>query len=325
MGDQTSMEGQVRALLAFDQNFRFDDEDIAWLETTFPQVDFISADVREMEDVSGPVDLAMGWLPYDLLDLPGLKWVQLPSVGIDRYLRIGPLPDGLVVTNARGVFGVPGAEHAIALTFALARQIHIHVRQTERREWKRNPVSIEVHGSKVLVVGLGDIGTEIARCFHALGANVSAVRRTRAEAPPFVDSVHPPSELVSVVGDADIVILALPGTTSTRGLFDRSCIDALQPGVLLVNVGRGDTVDEEALVEALKTGRLGGVGLDVTSVEPLPSDSPLWGFDNVIITSHSMGMTPHKTLRRRELFAENLGRFLQGETLVNVVDPELGY
>ncbi|MFC0526657.1 D-2-hydroxyacid dehydrogenase [Phytohabitans kaempferiae] len=313
----------TEVLLAYAGHFRLDPADVAELRHRFPGVRFAEAEVSAIgpTDVD-TVDVIMGTPPAGLLGGGRLRWLQLPSVGLDGRR----FPDGLLVTNARGVFAIPAAEHAVALTLALCRRIDVHVRQARDRVWRRNDACLELTGSTVLVVGLGDIGTAVAERFHGLGCTVVGIRRRLDQPlPPHVSAVVPPDQLVSAVAGADVVVLALPHTPRTAGLFDRAAVAALRPRALLVNVGRGAVLDEPALIERLAAGTIAGAGLDVSAEEPPPPSSPLWTLDNVILTSHSVGVSPHRSRRRRELFADNLDRFLAGRPLRNVVDPARGY
>ncbi len=269
----------------------------------------------------------VGW-PDDrmLAAMPRLEWVQLPSAGADRYVGNDRLSDRIALTTASGVFGIAGAEHALALLFAVARDIRTHVEQTVSRRWAKHASSFEIFDSTIAVFGLGSIGSETARRLSALGANVIGFKRTPATTvPDYLSEVHTVDSAKSVLSRCDAAVLAMPGTPATSGLFDREMIESLKPGAIVVNVGRGSAVDQEALIAALESGRLGGAGLDVTDPEPLPDDHPLWRAPNVIIASHSMNVFHRKDERRFRLLEENLERFVAGEEPANLVDHRRGY
>ena len=317
----------IKAVMSYSGDFYLDDNHVEQLKEQFPQVKFVAMNKEELvsEDLADAV-VYVGW-PSDeeLQAMPLLQWVQLPSAGADNYVNRPTMKESVVVTNASGVFGVPGAEHALALMLAFTRQLPVHFRQQSERIWKRNPYCLEIQDSTVVVVGLGDIGTEVARKAKGLGAYVIAVKRSAGERPPFVDELCKITDLDSALAKADFIVLALPSTDETNGIINADRIKLMKKGAVFVNVGRGTVVDELALIEALQSGHLEGAGLDVTEVEPLPDTSPLWSMPNVIITSHAVGVTPKKSARRTALLTTNIERFLQGEALLNTVIRTRGY
>ncbi|MDF2958934.1 MAG: D-2-hydroxyacid dehydrogenase [Paenibacillus sp.] len=317
----------IKAVLSYAGDFTLDDSHEEKLRKQLPQVTFVCKKRSELvkSDLEDAV-VFIGW-PTDeeLLAMPSLRWVQLPSAGADSIVNRPLLKDDVTVTTSSGVFGVPGAEHALALMLAFTRQLHVHLRQQSERIWKRNPYCLEIQDSVVTVIGMGDIGTEAARKAKGLGAYVIGVKRSLAEPPPFVDELCLTSDLDSALAKSDFIVSALPLTHETKGIISAERIQRMKRGAVFVNVGRGPTVDEEALIEALQSGRLEGAGLDVTEIEPLPDTSPLWSMPNVIITSHAVGVTPKKAQRRTGLFLENFEKFLQGEPLRNTVVRSRGY
>jgi len=195
-------------------------------------------------------------------------------------------------------------------------------------EWLRKPAMTEgmqsIAGKTMLVVGLGGIGTEVARRAAALDMRVIGTRRSSRDGPDFVDYVGLSDELHELAGQADFIVNALPLTPATTGLFDQHFFAAAKRGMHFINVGRGRTVVTDDLVAALREGQVAGAGLDVTDPEPLPGDHPLWQFDNVIITPHVASRGANR-VRHKLLTIENLRRFVAGDALLNVVDPNLGY
>lgn len=252
-----------------------------------------------------------------------LKWIQLPSAGANSY--VGRIPAHILLTSANGVYGVPASEHVFALMLAVARAIPQYVRNQAEPRWDREGSFVELYGSTCGVLGLGDIGLAVAERARAFGMRVIGSRRTKGNPPPGLEEVFAPGDLERMLAQCDFVVNTLPETPATRGLLDRSKLRAMKQGAVVVNVGRGTTIDEAALVEALQDGHLGGAGLDVFEEEPLPGASALWSMPNVIITPHVGGSSPRGDERVAELFLDNLRRYREGRTLRNLVDRELGY
>jgi phosphoglycerate dehydrogenase-like enzyme len=260
---------------------------------------------------------------------PELHWIQTWQVGVERCVALpGLLDRGIVLTNTQRTSGVPIAEHAIALTLALARGLPTYARQQQSGTWARDGEGLrarELTGSTLLVVGLGGIGSEIARRAHGLGMRVIATRNSSREGPDFVAKVGLSNELLTLAAEADVIVNAAPLTPATTGLFDRDFFAAAKRGALFVNIARGASVVTEDLIEALQDGQLAGAGLDVTEPEPLPADHPLWRLPNVIITPHVAADSAAQGERYVLLVTENLRRYVIGEPLLNVVDVQRGY
>lgn len=254
-----------------------------------------------------------------------LRWVQSNSMGTDLILSAGPQLKSATVTCARGIYAGEIAEHATALLLALLRGLHNSRDRQHAREWQRSTLRT-LHGSRVLVLGWGTIGQTTARLLISLGAHVRAARRTQA-APAIIDgvTVHGPATWRSLLPETDALILALPSTRETRGIIGRDELAALPEHALIVNVGRGGTVDEPSLLEALRLGRIEGAALDVFDAEPLSADSALWDEPRLLITPHVARSLEKPPYRWEPLFVENLRRFADGEPLLNVVDKEAGY
>jgi phosphoglycerate dehydrogenase-like enzyme len=253
--------------------------------------------------------------------------MQSNSMGVDRILSAGRVLDDVVITNARGVYDDELAEHALSLVLALVRELH-HIRDDQHKQrWARRSLRT-VNGMNVLVLGWGGIGQGIARRLNALGAQVHGVRRSHSGAPTFVSprvSVGGIDTWRSMLPTTNILMLALPLTLETYRMVGSDELAALPQGSFVVNVGRGETLDETALLDAVHAGHVCGAALDVMEHEPLPPDNPLWHEPNVLITPHlgrSLEQTP---FRWESLFVENLRRYASGEPLLNVVDQERGY
>ena len=299
----------------------------------------VVADQREAIAQLADADAILGWLSPAILEAGArLRWVQLPAAGVERYLDMPGLADGhLILTNAQRIFAPGGAEHVLAMTLMLSRRFPTAMALQRDRRWDIEPLTgpspysgagselMELRGRTMLVAGLGGIGTETARLASGIGMRVVATRNSSREGPDFVDYVGLSSELDSLAAEADVIVNALPLTPATERMFDGAFFSVVKPGAFYISIGRGRTTDTDALVDALRTGRLAGAGLDVTDPEPLPPDHVLWALPNVIITPHLGGDSDAHMDRMWELFRENLRRFAVGEPLLSVVDLDRGY
>lgn len=290
------------------------------------------------EDI-GSADACIGNVPAEVLRRagelsakngvkPSFKWMQLQSAGADQYTRPGVLPENVILTNSAGAYGTSVSEHMVAMTFALIRRFDQYIKQQEKHIWASAGGVTSIEGSTVLVLGLGDIGGRYAARMHALGAHVIGVRRTKKEdKPEYLDEQHVIADLDELLPRADIVAMVLPGGDATCHIMDERRLRLMKKGAYLINDGRGNAIDPEALKRVLKDGHLGGVGLDVTEPEPLPADDELWDMDRVIITPHIAGQfLLAKTFENVvKIAGENLHAFLNGEKLKHVVNRKTGY
>lgn len=313
----------------------------AELAEVAPGVDLVVVeDGRAAAAEAHDADAVLGVLNADILAAGGrLRWVQLYSAGVERYLAIPGFAEAgnIVLTNAQRIFAPGGAEHALGMALALSRRLHIARDLQHEKRWDRAPLTgpspyvgegselLELRGRTMLVIGLGGIGTETARIAHGIGMRVIATRNSSREGPDFVERVGLASELLEMAPEADVIVNALPLTPATDGLVDASFFESTRPSALYITLGRGRTTDTDALVAALREGRIAGAGLDVTEPEPLPPDHPLWSMENVLITPHLGGDSDGHMERLWILFRENLRRFAGGEPLLAVVDRERGY
>ena len=256
--------------------------------------------------------------------------MQVGSAGVERYLRIPQLGSGeVLLTNGQRLASPEIGEHVMALTRALARGLDRAVAAQAKGVWLRSEIAssaplVRLRGKTMLVVGLGGIGTEVARLASAAGMRVIATRSSRRSGPSFVDRVGLSEDLLDFAAEADVVANCLPLTPETEDIFDAEIFSAMRPTAFFINVGRGGTVDTDALIAALESGQIAGAGLDVTDPEPLPADHPLWKVQGVIITPHYAAWSDVGRERRWLLFRENLRRFVAGERLFSVVDPGTG-
>jgi phosphoglycerate dehydrogenase-like enzyme len=274
-------------------------------------------------------DAAFGTLDAELLArAPKLAWLQAPQAAPPAgYFFPELVAHPVQVTNFRGIYNDHVAIHAVAMLLALARGLPTYIRQQSRGEWIRHLADEDVlhlPESTVLVVGVGGIGAEIARMVRALGATVIGVDPRRTEPMEGV-AICAPAELDRLLSRADAVIVTLPHTPESEGLFDERRLALMRPGGLLVNIGRGATVRLAALTQALKQGRLGGAALDVFEQEPLPPDHPLWREPRALLTPHVAVVGPYILERRLGVLCDNAQRFETGLPLRNVVDKALWY
>jgi phosphoglycerate dehydrogenase-like enzyme len=249
---------------------------------------------------------------------PALRWVQAIGAGTDHF-RGAELGPDVVVTNAAGVAAVPIAEFVIGQLLAIWKRFDQLTDQQRRHVWE--PVyGRHVSGLALGLVGLGAIGTAVAERARVLGMQVIAVRRRPGlDRPAVVDEVVGPEQLHDVLRRVDAVVACAPATPETEAIFDADAFAAMRPGAIFCNVARGSLVDEGALLDALRSGRLGAAVLDVTREEPLPADSPLWDAPNLHLSPHSSASLDHYVESVFDLFADNLGRYVRGEPLRNVV------
>ena len=287
-------------------------------------------DLKSSEDESALADceILCGHCSADQLkNANKIRWIQLTSAGVDRMADPTIYPhDDVVLTNATGVFGVSIAEHLIMGALMLLRKMPHYMARQREKAWQRAEGLRFLCGSRVTILGTGDLGGTFARYCAALGAHPAGVSRTGAQKEPF-ERVFPSDQLAEAVKNADIVAACLPGTRATEGIVSAEVIAAMKPGVLFLNAGRGSTVDEDALISGLRIGHIGGAVLDVFRQEPLPESSPLWEMDQVILTPHmsGSGWDTDNINRIFALFRDNLSRYLFGEPLRNVVNRELEY
>ncbi|HEV8469692.1 MAG TPA: D-2-hydroxyacid dehydrogenase [Candidatus Limnocylindria bacterium] len=256
---------------------------------------------------------------------PRVRWVQATSAGIGQLLRRTGLDrTDIVFTTASGVHAVPLAEFAVFAMLYFTKQLpRLHQQQREHR-WERF-AGRELRGRTVAIIGLGNIGMEVARVSRALGLRVTGTRRGGAVTDAAVDVQRPRDELRELLADADYIVLAIPHTADTEGLIGAAELSAMRHGAVLVNVARGKVVDEPALIEALRSGQLGGAALDVFAQEPLPPESPLWDMPNVLVSPHSASTADSENAKLTDLFCENLRRYLASQPLLNVFDRARGY
>lgn len=256
-----------------------------------------------------------------LVNAPAVRWVSVGGSGTDHLM---PWDSGrLTVTNAAGVASDMMAEYVLGAILSFTLNLRGFARAQKERSWLPGRVR-PVAGQVLLIIGLGHTGRALAARARALGMTVIGLR-ARPEATENVDEVHGVEALPRLLPRADFVAVCVPLLPSTRGLLGPAEIAAMKPGAVVVDVSRGGVVDGTALAAALEEGRIAGAALDVFETEPLPSDHPFWGMENVILTPHCSSVHDGWERKAVEMFAENLGRYRRGEPLRNIVNPERGY
>ncbi|HVY66357.1 MAG TPA: D-2-hydroxyacid dehydrogenase [Gammaproteobacteria bacterium] len=286
-----------------------------------------------MEKVVGDADVLIGLCTPEIVKRgQKLTWIQLLNAGADSCTTIPAVKErGLPVTNLQRIQGPHMAEHAMALILALARALPQYMAEQQAGAFTRGfrelraERPIELEGKTLLVVGLGGIGTEVAKRAAGFGMHVIATRNSKREGPDYVEYVGLADEYRALAARADVIVNTTPLTPETRGMFDARFFAGAKEGAFFINIGRGESVVTDGLVAALKSGHLGGAGLDVTDPEPLPPGHPLWGMRNVIITPHIATSSDYRSDRTITLVVENVRRYLRGDRLLSVVDLAAGY
>lgn len=300
------------------------------LRRAAPEGEFLwrCGDAVTKEDVAG-AEIILGNLPDPSWAAKAgrLGWIQLNNAGTEGYCDPAHVPEGVLLTNATGAYGLAISEHMLGCLLMLRKKLHLYYANQLSQEWKREGHVGVIEGSRVLCVGLGDIGGAFAKRMKALGACTVGIRRTVREKPPWVDEVYTVEDLERELPKADVIALSMPGNRETAGMLDRRRLCMLKENAVLINVGRGSAVDTQALTELLEARRIAGAALDVTDPEPLPAQHPLWRAPNALITPHvSGGFSLPETLEKIvDICADNLERYRRGEELRNLVDRKRGY
>jgi phosphoglycerate dehydrogenase-like enzyme len=256
------------------------------------------------------------------------RWIADSNAGVDPMLEPGVMPDGAVLTKGAGSYGVTIAEHVVCVVIMLLKRFPEYFEHTRKHEWFQGLRISSVYGSRITIVGTGDIGKNVAHRMKSFDpASITGVNRSGRDAGDDFDRITTSGHLHEVLPDTDILIVCVPGTSETVRMIGKEELDLLPETALLVNVGRGSAVDQRALTDALNSGSIAGASVDVTEIEPLPSDDPLWDAKNIIITPHISGQMTlkHTSDVCVDMFCGNIARWAAGEPLVNVVDLKRGY
>jgi phosphoglycerate dehydrogenase-like enzyme len=295
-----------------------------------PRAEIVDAGQERIADEILAADVFCGHakvhpVPWDEAVRRGrLQWIQSSAAGMDHCLVPSVIASDIVVTSASGVLADQVAEHALALITGLLRSLPVFFRAQQKREFIRRPTR-DLHRATIGIVGFGGNGRRLAEVLRVFKGRIIATDVFPLDKPDFVEALWPADRLDELLSVSDIVILAAPLVPATRGMIDARAIARMKPGAILINMARGPLVVESALVEALRSGHLAGAGLDVTEIEPLPTDSPLWDLPNCIITPHVGGQSATRIDDMTDFFCENLARWQSGRPLLNLVDKELGF
>jgi phosphoglycerate dehydrogenase-like enzyme len=304
------------------------------LQREFPDVEFVQLPndrklAREITDA----DVFVGWsLRPELLSVAKkLRWIHSPAAAVNQLLSPELAGNEITVTNSTGVHGPVVAEHALALILALAKRLPQAMHYQSRKKWGQDqlwiqsPCPREVDGATVAVIGMGGIGREFTPRARALGMKVLAVRENPNKGAAGADQVYGIADLDHVLSQADYVLVCAPFTPATSGIINKARLKKMRKDAYLVNVSRGQLIDEPALLNALKKRRIAGAALDVFCQEPLPRNSKFWGLDNLLITPHTAAVTERLWERHFRFIVENLKRFIAGQPLLSQVDKQRGY
>lgn len=291
------------------------------LKKAAPDCDFLfttisSATQQQVSDAN----LIIGSVPPKFLhDVPNLEWIQVQSAGTDAYVHV--LPNRVLLTNATGAYGLAVSEHILAMLLCMIKKLYLYRDHQTHGEWVDEGMVKTMEQARVLVVGLGDIGSHFAKKCKALGSYTVGLRRHIAEKPDYVDELYTMDSLDEELEKADVVAIFLPSAENTTRLFDKQRIAHMKSDAVLLNGGRGSIIDTQALCDALQTESIGGACLDVTDPEPLPSDHPLWTMKNVLITPHAAGSNhlAYTTHRIFEICYRNLQNYIQKKPLHNLI------
>jgi len=293
------------------------------LQSNFPELTIHAA--RKEEEVGDFVEKTDILLAIRVSDdlirrASNLEWIQVLITGVDYFINLPSLRKEVLVTSTRGMHGPQMSEIAFLFMLALSRNFPQMIRNQDQRTWERWPGKL-LYQKKVGILGLGMIGEEIARKCKAFGMTVFGIARTKKKTDA-VDYFYGPEELIRVLQEVDFFIIVVPFTPQTEKMVGAKALAAMKPTAFLINIGRGQVVDEEALIEALNSGKIAGAAIDTFQNEPLPQNHPFWGMKNVIITPHVGGMSDTYVKQALPTIEENLRRFLKGErqTLINLVD-----
>ncbi len=299
----------------------------AALESSAPGAEFTYASAPTAEQVERADAIIGNVRPALLEHAKNLKLLQLNSAGSNPYLHLPSVCPGARLCCATGAYGLAISEHMMGMLLMLMKKLALYRDNQFEGRWQDLGGVSSVYGANVLVVGMGDIGTSFARLCAAFGAHVTGIRRRAGEKPDFVEAVHTMDALDALLPEADVVFLSLPETPETIGLMDERRFSLLKPSAFLLNCGRGSVIDQSALLRAVRSGKLAGAAMDVTTPEPLSQDHPLWREPRIIITPHISGQYHLVETHRRiiALACRNLRAMQQGDALESEVNFKAGY
>ncbi|MBR4159694.1 MAG: D-2-hydroxyacid dehydrogenase, partial [Spirochaetia bacterium] len=256
-----------------------------------------------------------------------LEFIQTNNAGVEEYTKPGVIPENVKFCCASGCYGLAISEYMLGCVLSLIKHLNVYRIYQQDHDWKDAGHVTSIYGSKTLVVGLGDIGSEFGQKMHLLGSSVTGIRRHTDNKPDWIEAIYPLEKLDDIIGDFDFVALSIPNTKETAHLMDLNRLKKMKKSAILINVGRGNAVVTDDLCKALNEGIIAGAAVDVTDPEPLPRDNPLWNAHNIIITPHTSGQyhLPETLERIIRLSAENLKAYTTGQPLKSLVDFNTGY
>lgn len=306
-----------------------EDRHLQAIQQAAPEYRLLVADQQTIPELIHQADLFVGHakVPVDwerVAKSGRLKFIQSSAAGLDHCLAPSIIDSPVVVCSASGLFADQVAEQTLALLLGLLRGIPIFYRQQQKHEFVRRPTA-DLHHKRIGIVGLGGNGRRLAQILEPFRVSIRATDYFPEHKPPQVEELLPHTQLLNLAAWSEILILTLPLNASTRGIINRGVFDAMPKGSYLINVARGQCVNENDLIDSLESGRLAGAGLDVTAVEPLPAESRLYDQPNVLITPHVGAQSGPRYDDSTRLICENLKRYLAGQTLFNIVDKKLGF
>jgi phosphoglycerate dehydrogenase-like enzyme len=317
------VEKEVLVLIPLEQRHK------ELLEQSAKQALFTYSTYKDVSiDAVQKANIIIGNPPAHMLkDSANLELLQLNTAGTGVYVDNGVLPKNVILTNATGAYGLAISEHMIGIVLELFKKLHLYRDSQKKHAWIDEGSVKSIYGSTTLVVGLGDIGSEFAKRMKALGSYTIGIKRTLTQKPDYMDELYLIDQLDKLLPKADIVALSLPATQQTYKLFSKDKLAKMKPGSILINVGRGTSVDTDALCDVLESGHLLGAALDVTDPEPLPENHRIWDIKNAIITPHISGQYHLQETHERivKISVHNLKAFIEGNELQNIVDFSTGY
>lgn len=282
---------------------------------------------RETADYIEDADVLVTWGQHNISDLlpkaRQLQWIHSFSAGVDELLCPALVDSDIILTNSKGIHGIPIAEHVLAMMLTFTRSLRETFVNQQQQLWQ--PLCYdEIYDKTLAIIGLGSIGREIAKRAKNMGMNIIAAKRTLTQE-LFVDKLYTPDQLPHILSLADFVVITTPLTPETHHMFNESSFSMMKKSAYLINVSRGPVVDEAALIDALNNNIISGAALDVFCHEPLTADSPLFNTPNLIITPHIAAMSPYYMTRALKVFAENLTKFYSHSDMINIVNKKTGY
>ncbi|GFN35256.1 phosphoglycerate dehydrogenase [Tepidimicrobium xylanilyticum] len=307
--------------------FKYTDEEFRTLKELGYEIIFQDEKDLTFSDDMKDAEVLVCFDPFKKLDidmLPKLKWIQLLSAGINQVPVDKVLKRNIILTNNRGGYSIPIAEWIVLKTLEMYKNSWEFYKKQENKEWKVDTSLFEIYGETIGFVGTGSIAQEAAKRFEGFGVNIVGVNATGKKAEYFHEC-YSTDRLNEVVSKWDVLVVAAPYTDKTHYLINEEVFKNMKDGAYLINIARGSIIDEKALIENLKSGKIRKAALDVFEVEPLPKDSPLWDMDNVIISPHNSWASEMNAKRRYEIAYKNMKKYVNSEKLINIIDIKKGY